>query len=143
MGTMSVYADANVLVALVTADSLSARALAFLRSHRPELVVSDFAAAEVASAIARRVRTGDTTAYQARLAFATFDAWIARVAARVEMVAADIAAAATYLRRLDLTLRTPDALHIALTQRLGCELLTFDARMAASARMLGARVAVE
>jgi predicted nucleic acid-binding protein len=84
---------------------------------------------------------GALTTDLAGLAFATVDAWIARVAARVELAAADIAAAAVYLRRLDMTLRTPDALHIALTQRLGCELLTFDTTMTASARALGARVA--
>ena len=77
----------------------------------------------------------------ARAALATFDAWTARVATRVELISADIAAATAYLRRLDLTLRTPDALHIALAQRLGGELLTFDAKMATSARTLGARVA--
>ncbi len=77
----------------------------------------------------------------ARAALATFDAWTARVATRVELVAADIAAATAFLRRLDLTLRTPDALHVAVAQRLGSELLTFDARMAASARALGAGVA--
>lgn len=40
-----------------------------------------------------------------------------------------------------LILRTTDALHIALAQRLDCELLTFDLKMAAAARALGARVA--
>lgn len=39
-----------------------------------------------------------------------------------------------------LTLRTPDALHIALAQRLDCELLTFDLKMTAAARALGTRI---
>jgi predicted nucleic acid-binding protein len=50
---VSVYLDASVLVALFTHDLLGARADAFLRTHSPVLVVSDFAAAEFASAIAR------------------------------------------------------------------------------------------
>jgi predicted nucleic acid-binding protein len=41
------------------------------------------------------------------------------------------------LRRLDLNLRTPDAIHIAIAQRLGAELATFDVRMAESAEALG------
>ena len=138
---MSVYVDASVLVSLITVDALTARAEAYLRHHRPSLLISDFAVAEVSSAISRRVRTGGLTPEMARAALATFDAWTARVATRVELVAADIAAATAFLRRLDLTLRTPDALHVAAAQRLGSELLTFDARMAASARALGARVA--
>ena len=47
---------------------------------------------------------------------------------------------AAFLRRLDLTLRTPDALHIAIAQRLAAELMTFDQKMAASARALGTAV---
>ena len=41
---------------------------------------------------------------------------------------------------LDLPLRTPDALNIAIAQRVGADLLTFDHKMAASARSLGTTV---
>ncbi len=53
-----VYFDASVLVALLTNDPLTRRADALMRTRTPVLVVSDFAAAEFASAIARRVRMG-------------------------------------------------------------------------------------
>jgi uncharacterized protein len=45
------------------------------------------------------------------------------------------------LRRLDVNLRTPDALHIAIAQRLEATLVTFDWGMAAAARPLGMAVA--
>jgi uncharacterized protein len=80
--------------------------------HR--LIVSDFAAAEFASAMARRVRTGGITPDEARLAFSTFDAWAARATRREQTKAADVSAAEAFLRRLDLNLRTPDALNIAI-----------------------------
>lgn len=67
--------------------------------------------------------------------------WAARAATRVETVAADIAAAAGFIRRLDLTLRTPDAVNIAIAQRAGAILATFDIRMAESAAALGLAVA--
>jgi uncharacterized protein len=51
-----------------------------------------------------------------------------------------IAVATTFLRRLDLPLKTPDAIHIAIAQRLGATLVTFDRQMAASARALGTPV---
>ena len=137
---MSLYLDASVLVALVTNDALTARADAFLRTRRPTVIVSDFAAAELASAIARRVRMGEVVDAEARDVFATFDAWVARTAGRAETTAGDVAAAAAHLRRLDLTLRIPDALHIAIVQRIGAELLTFDERMAICARTLGVDV---
>ena len=53
---MSVYVDASVLVALFTDDALAIRADGFLRTRSPVVIVSDFAAAEFASAIARHVR---------------------------------------------------------------------------------------
>ena len=71
---MSVYLDASILVSLFTVDTLTARADAALRERSPLLMVSDFAAAEFASAMARRVRMQIITADDARAAFSTFDA---------------------------------------------------------------------
>jgi predicted nucleic acid-binding protein len=139
---VSVYLDASVLVALFTDDALAVRADAFLRIHAPVLIVSDFAAAEFASAIARHVRMRGIKAQDARRAFATFDAWVARATGRALTTSADVASAAAFLRRLDLPLRTPDALNIAIAQRVGAEVLTFDDKMAASARALGTTVLV-
>ncbi len=138
---MRVYLDASVLVALLTNDPLTARADTFLRKGNPILVLSDFAAAEFASALARRVRSGEIAIEDARAAFSTLDAWAARATQRVETTAADVKAAEAALRRLDLTLRTPDALNIAIAQRVDAVLATFDGKMASSARTLGTEVA--
>ena len=138
---MTVYLDASVLVALFTRDHLSARADAYLRSNLPVLIVSNFAAAEFSSALARRVQTAEMTPDDTRSAFSNFDAWTTRSTRQVELVAADVAAAQAFLRRLDLNLRTPDALNIAITLRVGAELATFDGKIAASAHALGARIA--
>ncbi len=134
---MSLYLDASVLVALLTNDPFTARAEAFLRARTPSLILSDFAAAEFASALARRVRTEDLTEAEARSAFATLDSWAVRATHRAETTPADVAAAGAFLRRLDLPLRTPDALNIAIAQRLGAAVATFDTKMAAAARALG------
>jgi predicted nucleic acid-binding protein len=135
---VSVYLDASVLVALVMVDALTARADAFFRASTPVLIVSDFAAAEFASAVARRVRTGDITSDDARRGFSAFDMWTATL--RKEMVTADVRAAGAFLGRLDLSLRTTDALNIAIAQRIRAALVTFDQRMAAGARALGVQV---
>jgi predicted nucleic acid-binding protein len=134
---VSVYLDASVLVALLMVDALTARVDAFLRANMPVLIVSDFAAAEFASAIARRVRTGDITADDARRGFSAFDVWTSRATLREETITADVRAAEGFLRRLDLGLRTADALNIAIAQRIQAALATFDQKMAASARVLG------
>lgn len=134
---MSVYLDASVLVALFTEDRFSRRADVFLRRAESILIVSDFAAAEFASAIARQVRTRDIARRDARIAFSAFDTWIARVAQRVEIGPPDVTAAEAFLRRLDLNLRTPDAVNIAVAQRIGAALFTFDTVMIKCARALG------
>ena len=133
---MSVYLDASVLVALFTVDPLTRRADAVLRRDQNVLIVSDFAAAEFAAAIARRVRMKQIAGDDARNVFVTFDTWTARQTGRVQTTAADVAATAAVLRRLDLTLRTADALNLAIAQRIGADLFTFDEQMAASARAL-------
>jgi predicted nucleic acid-binding protein len=138
---VSFYLDASVLVALLTPDPLSARAEAFLSTGVQGFFVSDFAAAEFVSVVGRRIRSLEITFPDGRIALANLDAWAARAAQRVDISTADVTVADAYLRRLDLTLVTPDALHIAIAGRLGAPLVTFDRQMAANARTLGLEVA--
>ncbi|MGE5271169.1 MAG: type II toxin-antitoxin system VapC family toxin [Thiohalocapsa sp.] len=121
-------------------DPLTARADEFITRRREPLLVSDLAAAEFASAIARRVRTREITLDQARSDLSDFDLWSLRSAQRVEVGASDVAAATAFLRRLDLTLLAPDAIHIAIVRRLGATLVTFDRNMASAGRALGVAV---
>jgi predicted nucleic acid-binding protein len=104
---------------------------------KDELTVSDLSAAEFASVIARRVRTRDLRAEEARAAFSNFDSWCARYTQQIEVERTDVSTAAGLIRRLDLPLRTPDAIHIAIVLRTACRLLTFDRAMAIVARTLG------
>jgi predicted nucleic acid-binding protein len=137
MGSLNAYLDASFLIALFANDSFTPNARQFLKSEKPLLLVSDFACAEFASAVAKRLRVGQFGMSDAQLALSNFDAWMPRGAQQVSMTSADIKVAEAYLRRLDLTLRTPDALHIAMVQRTGATLLTFDKKMAECARVLG------
>jgi predicted nucleic acid-binding protein len=137
---MSVYLDASVLIPLFVPDPHTARATALLRRLSEPLAISDLAAAEFASGISRLVRISDLDADEARKAFAGFDLWSERTSQRVELVPADLKAAESSLRRLDVPLTTPDVLHIAAALRLGFGLATFDDRMAASAKRLGASI---
>lgn len=140
MGTVSVYLDVNVIVPLFAIDLLNDRAEKALRSLDDDLVVSDFSAAEFSSVIARRVRTRDLRVEEARTAFSNFDGWCARYTRRVEIDTIDVSGASTLIRRLDLALRTPDAIHIAIVHRTSCKLLTFDKSMASAARAIGIEI---
>jgi len=135
------YLDASVLVALLTADTFNARAEEFVASFMPIPVLSDLASAEFASVIARRFRMKILTEAEARDALSAFDAWAASEVSWVECTPADIARATAFMRRLDLSLRTADAIHIAIAQHAGATLATFDAQMLAAARVLGVPIA--
>jgi uncharacterized protein len=137
---LNIYLDASAIIPLFVADAFTARARTFLSTKSPILVVSDFAAVEFASVVARLVRMKHLTLGEARSVFSSFDIWIAKIAYRVETRPVDIRAAETMLRRLDLALRAPDALNIAIAQRTGSVLATFDEKMSACARKLGAAV---
>jgi len=134
---LSVYLDASVLVALFTDDLFTTRADAFLRRQPSTIVLADFAAAEFASSVSRKVRMGRLSVSEARSVLSTFDTWMLGAAERVEVAPVDIAAASLFLRRLDLTLRAADAINIATAQRLGAELASFDEKMIQSATALG------
>lgn len=140
MVALTCHLDTSVVIALLKPEALSDRADRFI-SENKTVILSDFAAAEFASAVARWVRSRELNMSEGHIALESFDSWVARSAQRVEIRPADVAAASAFLRRLDLPLRTPDAIHIAIAQRLGAPLVTFDRRMAASARAIGAAVA--
>jgi hypothetical protein len=133
---VSVYFDASALVALFVVDAHNERANRALRGLREDLIVSNLSAAEFSSAISRRVRTRDLSAREARTAFANIDTWCARYSQVVEIDRTDFSVATALMRRLDLSLRTPDALHISIAQRIGCALITFDKGLADVARAL-------
>ncbi len=139
---LALYLDTSVIAALFVSDDVfTGRATRFVAANASMLIVSDFGAAEFASVIARLARTGRLTRETAATLFAAFDTWSAHAAQRVEAAPADFARAAGFIRRLDLNLRTPDALHIAIADRLGATLATFDAGMASNAPPFGVAVA--
>jgi predicted nucleic acid-binding protein len=138
---LKAYLDTSVIVALLIEDRLAERASVFLSRHEPIIFISDFAAAEFSATLGRRVRMRELTKIAVKAAISNFDSWRSDETQIVALTAGDVVAADGFLRRLDLTLLAPDALHIAICQRIGATLATFDEKMAASARVLGVDVA--
>ena len=139
---MSLYLDASALMPTVVVEKTTDAVGQFLNAGADVLVVSDFAAAEVASALSRLVRMDRLTASEAVERLADFDTWCAGATENAGMIATDCRLANTYVRRFDLKLRAPDALHAAICQRLELTLVTLDRRLAAAVRELGIGVAV-
>ena len=134
---MSLYLDASVLVRLLGSE----RPVLELVSNQPEpLLVSSFAAGEVAAAISRLARTGDLSAAEATELLAAFDLWREDAAEAIGTDARDIVEGDRIVRDFSLKLKLPDAIHLASSLRRGATLVTADQRLAAAARNRGASV---
>jgi predicted nucleic acid-binding protein len=139
---VSVYLDTSVLASLfIDTDVFASRAATFFSQADDVLVVSDFAAAEFASVLSRLTRMNQIQQSRTRAIFDAFDIWRARFADEGDTVSSDLLAATTIIRRLDLNLRAPDAINLAIALRLAASVATFDRRMAQNARALGITVA--
>jgi predicted nucleic acid-binding protein len=132
------YLDASALLPLFIQETTTSRAHELLRGNI--LVISDFAVAEFSSGVARRTRLGEVNYSGASAVFAALDAWMSSAARRESLTTGDVGVAISLVRRLDLGLRAPDAINIAITQRCEAQLLTFDEKMARSARSVGITV---
>ena len=135
---MTLYLDASALLPLFIEETKTQRAHGILRGTI--LVISDFAVAEFSAGVARRARLGEITDSGAAAVFAALDAWTVNAARRESLTTGDVGVAISLVRRLDLGLRAPDAINIAIAQRCEAQLLTFDEKMARSARSLGLTV---
>src|ERR1700704_6338623 len=127
---MSLYLDASVLVPTVVVELVSPAVVELLLSRVDDLTVSDFAAAEVAWALSRLIQMDRLTLTEAKERLADFDAW------RAGETENDCRLANSFVRRFELKLRAPDALHAAICRRLDLRLVTLDRRLAAAAREL-------
>ncbi|HEY5299369.1 MAG TPA: type II toxin-antitoxin system VapC family toxin [Acetobacteraceae bacterium] len=139
---MSAYLDASVVLPAIKEEEASDAVDRFLSDWPGAIVVSDFAAAEVASALSRFVRMGHLDDVEAAEFLAKFDAFRAQTSSPCDLHAGDARLASTYVRRFDLMLKAPDALHAAICRRLDLTLVTLDRRLARAAGELGLSVLV-
>jgi predicted nucleic acid-binding protein len=137
---LSAYLDASILLLTLIEEPASAAVDAYMLIGGQELLVSDFAAAEVAAALSRLVRMGLLDSADAAARLGDFDVWRAAMSSPVDVHASDVRLAYAYVRRFDLMLRAPDALHVAIARRLDVTLVTLDRRLANAAQALGITV---
>jgi uncharacterized protein len=137
---MSAYLDASVIVPLFLTDAYSEQADALI-ARESTIIIADWAVVEVSSVIARQKRIGAIDTQTAQKVISLFDSWRAGTASCAETLGSDMALATEFVRKFDLGLRGPDALHLAIASRLGMKFLTFDARMKSAAVALGLDVA--
>lgn len=138
----ALYLDGSAIFPMLVREPGTIAIDAFLRAHKEELLISEFASAEVASVVSRLVRTSVLTTEQGRETLNDFDLWRGGNTQAVDVQSADVRSAATIVRRFELMLRAPDALHLAVAQRLSARLVTMDRRLATAANDLGVAAAL-
>jgi hypothetical protein len=132
--------DTSFLVPLFVQEPSSDRVTARIEDWPDAPIVSDFAMGEFASAVSIRMRRSDLSDMDARDILSDFDLWVNRMTRRAALQTYDVLQAGQIVRRFDLALRMPAALHIAIAQRLSEPLATRDQRQAHAAVTLGLRV---
>ena len=136
---LSIYLDTNVLMALLCPEPESETALSwYLGTEQSDLVSSPWLRAELGSALAQKQRKRQLTVREMN----TVHAQALRILSGmrcVDILSSDFdQAAALCLATPAAGLRTPDALHLAIAQRHGCdEIASFDLVMQQVARQLG------
>ena len=137
---MTVLLDASVLVPLFARDALTPRALAFVAQAGEAMLVSDWAALETISAFSLKARSGAISLNEAEAARDTLLHWRKDFAISLVLESSDFDAATKMLGAFRLNLRAPDALHLAMAERLNATLATFDAKLAAAGKSVGITV---
>jgi uncharacterized protein len=137
---MPAYLDTSALVSLIIMDANTHQARAWFNHHSASVQTSPFGRLEFASAISLKQRRGDFTARDAHFYLDVFYEWLEPNASVFDVVEEDYATAEQFVRRFELKLRGPDALHIAICDRLEAQFITFDHTQAAAARTLGLTV---
>lgn len=135
---MTTYLDTSVLVSLFTFETHSQSARSIVAASTG-WTTSDWILAEFSAAIRTKARRGELQSDHVSRLDSGLDAFIEQAGSAVAVIDDDHRQA-RHLIVADGRLRAPDALHIAVVQRLGATLATFDTNLARAAREVGIEV---
>jgi predicted nucleic acid-binding protein len=134
---MTAYFDTSVLIPLFFNEVGTATArLEIAREHAAW--VSHWTLAEFSSATAFKLRSGQVTQETATKAKRLFQQFVASHLTVVDVLREDFANAAVLCESTNpLGLRTTDALHLAIAQRFGLVMVTFDQALVSACGLHG------
>lgn len=134
-----IYLDTSVLVAYYCAEPLSRQAERLVRSAIGP-AISDLTEVELLSALTRKVQARALRGVDASTIAAEFRGHVdANLYRRIELERSHFRQAVVWLSRFTTSLRTLDALHLAVAASHDFDLATFDRDLARAARTLGVR----
>jgi uncharacterized protein len=132
-----IYLDSNILVSLLTEDSLTERAIAWFDSQNEPLAISAWICTEFNAVAGLRKRKGELAMAVAQSAMSTLDVGSREHFAMLPVTNEAATLAASWLRNPDCSLQTGDALHLAIAHKGGATTLaTLDDRFAKAAKKL-------
>ena len=134
---MSIYLDASVVVPFLINEPATPRINRWLGSANLDLAISDLTIGEVVAALHRAVRDRREELTDVVPRLRAFERWYHKSCVHEPFGAADMRQAVDFVRRFDLALRMPDALHLAACARLGLTLASFDRQLLRAAEALG------
>lgn len=135
-----IYIDTSVLIAYYCPEPLSLTAEAIIRAqNRP--IISSLTEVEMFSALARKVREGELSKNDAERIAALFKSHCRdEFYRRIVMSEQHFTQAGEWLSGFTTSLRTLDALHIAVAIQVAERLVTADKGMASGAEYMGISV---
>lgn len=129
--------DTSVVVAALAAEAASGRVAEWLASHDGQLCVTAWLEPELSAALAMKQRLGVISAETRLASLRLFDDMQHVVFDVTQIEQTDFEEAARLCDDIELGLKAPDALHVAVAIRLGVTLATLDRKMARAAGLLG------
>ena len=134
---MSAYFDTSVLIPLFFKEAGTAAARLEI-AREPSAWVSHWTLAEFSSATAFKLRGGQVTEETATTAKRLFQQFVASRLTVVDVLREDFVNAAGLCASTPAPgLRTPDALHLAIAQRFGLVMVTFDQTLTSACGLHG------
>lgn len=124
---MSFYLDTSFVVSAFSKETRSLEALAWLDSHIGlDLYTSGWVSTEFASAISLKIRTGQFNSADLNYLQNEWTAFRSSNLRNVAIDNSDYELAAQMVFASNTGLRSGDALHLAICQRIGARIVTFD-----------------
>lgn len=136
---MLLYLDTSVVVAAITREAHTERAHEILAGVA-NLVISDWTVTEVSAALSLKQRLGGLPETDRHAALALFQQLAEDSMVREHIGPADFLRAAQLADRPGVAVRAGDALHLAVVERVGATLASFDTAMSRAAAELGLSV---
>ena len=134
------YLDTAVVLSLFVRDPMSESIGKWIASRRQPLAFSDWGLTECASALGIRLRRGELDTDSAARAFHAIMAFANESCEVIACGGHHQKEAQRLLTRFDLSLRSGDALHLAICQHAQATLVTTDKQLLAAAKAVAAIV---